>query len=130
MYMNFGSLPISPTQDLVLKKIMNFLNDFMERPHAYTSAPKWLFNLNPNGILTEAQWDIVDIFSQDRKDRPTLMDLVEQQGKRSTSSITKPRDMARKKIIEAILTLTYVLQDENILKNFIGELLNNVVEED
>ena len=121
--MKFGSLPIDSNQDLVIKQLLDFLNNYLERPHLYEHAPAWLRELSPNGTLTSGQWEIVDIFAKPKNERPTLMEVVEQLGKRSTSSITKPRDMARRKILESILTLTYVLQDPNILIYFLGEFI-------
>jgi len=123
--MNFGSIPISPKQDIIIKKALHLINSFIEAPHRY-NAPKWMLDLHVEGNLTNAQWDIVDLLSVEKHERPTLMELVEQLGKRSTSSITKPRDMARKKIIETLLTMSYLLQDEKILINFLGEFIESL----
>jgi hypothetical protein len=124
--MYFGNLPIEENKHIVLQKTMTFLNDFLERPHLYDDAPAWLRTLSPNGSLTEAQWQIVDELAKIKQERPTLMDLVNTLGKKSTSSITKPRDIARKKILEAILTLTYVISDDDIMNNFIGEFIDEI----
>lgn len=124
--MYFGNLPIEENKHIVLQKTMTFLNDFLERPHLYDDAPAWLRTLSPNGSLTEAQWEIVDELAKIKQERPTLMDLVNTLGKKSTSSITKPRDIARKKILEAILTLTYVISDDDIMQNFIGEFIDDI----
>lgn len=124
--MYFGNLPIEENKHIVLQKTMAFLNDFLERPHLYDDAPAWLRTLSPNGSLTEAQWEIVDELAKIKQERPTLMDLVNTLGKKSTSSITKPRDIARKKILEAILTLTYVISDDDIMQNFIGEFIDDI----
>ena len=76
-----------------------------------------------NGILTDVQWDMVDEFSVPKDLRPSIMDLVRKLDKKSISSIQKPRDMARKKIIEAFITVSLILSDPAILEFFVDDVL-------
>ena len=115
----FGVYPITPIQNEIIKKIMNKFSS--EETKYEDGDPVYFKQINLEGILTDKQWMMVDAFSS--SNRPTMLEVMNALDNKSMSSIQSPRDNARKKIIEAIITVALVLEDENILKYFIGDVL-------
>ena len=116
----FGIIDISDDQNAIIRKVLHKFTEY--EPEA--KDPTYFQTINTeDGILTESQWEMVDEFQVPKEMRPSIMQLVRKLNKKSISSIQKPRDMARKKIIEAFITVALVLSDEEILEHFIGEVL-------
>jgi hypothetical protein len=116
----FGVIPITEEQNLIIKTILFKFNNYASR----RGDPKFFESIKSDmGTLTEKQWEMVDEFSKPREERLTVLELTNDLGKKSISSVQKPRDQARKKLIEAILTVALVLQDESILLEFISDVL-------
>lgn len=115
---NFGTLPISDYQNNVISRLLEKFAEYRYNP----DDPAFFSTIDvENGILTSNQWDIVDFLSAE--DKPTIMELAKKLDKKSISSIQKPRDMATRKFIEAIITVSYLLQDENYFRYFLSEVL-------
>ena len=115
----FGITPITSSQTAIIIALLHKFTEYEVKQ----GDPNYFKNVNGNGILTDVQWDMVDEFSVPKDMRPSIMDLVRKLEKKSISSIQKPRDMARKKIIEAFITVSLVLSDPAILEFFVDDVL-------
>lgn len=116
----FGVTPISDEQNEIINKLLHKFTNYEALP----SDPIYFNSIDgDNGILTDVQWDMADEFAVPKDIKPSIMQLVKKLEKKSISSIQKPRDMARKKIIEAFITVALVLGEPAYLEHFINEVL-------
>jgi len=116
----FGSVPIDEIQTEIIARLLHKFTDY----EASTEDPVYFKDIDGvNGILTDVQWDMADHFAVPKDMKPSIMTLVRRLNKKSISSIQKPRDMARKKIIESFITVALILSDPAYLEHFINEVL-------
>ena len=116
----FGIVPINDKQTEIIKRLLHKFTDY----EYFHKDPTYFKDIDgTNGILTDVQWDMADEFAVPKDLKPSIMDLVRKLEKKSISSIQKPRDMARKKIIEAFITVSLILSNPSYLEYFIDEML-------
>lgn len=76
-----------------------------------------------NGNVTENQWTVADYMTSTERNY-TLVEIAELMEKKNYNSIQKMRDGFVKNIIEALITIAFVLEDPNDILDLVIKTLN------
>jgi hypothetical protein len=106
----FGAIEISDEKS---EKLISFLDKLADSNPLPDNVVTRSIDFE-NGNVTQAQWDVSDfLFTSDKK--YTLSDVADKMGKKNYNSIQKIRDGYVKNVIEAFITVSFILnEDENI----------------
>ena len=116
-YMFFGGQVISEETH---KKVVTLLDKLSKPEELKDNVVTRSLNLD-NGNVTELQWEVAEKLTQVPK--PTLTQIANELDKKNYNSIQKTRDAFAKNVIEAFVTVTFMLQDPDAI-DLVMEIIN------
>ena len=115
----FGAMRINPDTNEKITSILDLLASSDNLPNNAVTR-----NIDfSNGNVTENQWTVSDFMTSDIR-KFTLVEIAEEMKKPNYNSVQKMRDGFVKNVVEALITVAFVLEEPNNILDLVIKTLN------